>query len=522
MKTKDMVFDLVKSLSKQEKRYFKLHALQHSADRATVSTRLFDIMDGMEVYNEVELQDFCCRQSIGGGLALAKHKLAQALLNSLDAYAAGKSIHAKITRILRQIELLYSRGQYDFCRRQITKGLKLALNYEKHGYLFELRTWQLRLIVLERAGDIGNTLRQHFRLTREELRHAAEELRYRELMHRVMQFSRRASRSLTPNDLAELDTIADESSAREIEPPPFTLQSLYWQIHGTRALLIGDAQLAYSCFRSTIELWRRNSDRIEESPSVYLRYATNFLTCCLSLKRFDEFNEILQSMQKLHLQSHPVDVHSFERIIYLDFAYCLNCGLVERGLRTARNFEDNLARHEYAIQPKRLIMLHYNCCLIYFLAGKYPEALEHCNNVLNQSFAELKQDVRAFARLLRLVILFELDAREGLEAALLATRRFVRRRVQFSFAAAVIRAMQSLLDETDRIGTQAVLSVLYRDLVDIIHDESAKEPVGLLEMLLWADSYRRDMALAELYRSVVTSGHNTRLRDLFPRDPGEH
>ncbi len=71
MKQSDDLFDLIKSLKKTEKRYFKIYATRHS-EQAN-SAKLFSAMEKMPEYDEAALRRIFSGEKFLDQLAVAKN-----------------------------------------------------------------------------------------------------------------------------------------------------------------------------------------------------------------------------------------------------------------------------------------------------------------------------------------------------------------------------------------------------------------------------------------------------------------
>ena len=56
MTVKDDLFQLIRSLSKTEKRYFKIEAGRHSTTNKNNHLRLFDVINEMDEYDEEKIK----------------------------------------------------------------------------------------------------------------------------------------------------------------------------------------------------------------------------------------------------------------------------------------------------------------------------------------------------------------------------------------------------------------------------------------------------------------------------------
>lgn len=135
----DSLFQFIKSLSKAEKRYFKLSASIEIGEKSYML--LFDSMERQPIYNNEKL----CKALNKSNKQLANEKnyLYNLLLKTLANNH--KSIDTLILNSLARIELLHSKNLPAECFKVLQKAKQIAIKYELYRYLFQLLQWELRL-----------------------------------------------------------------------------------------------------------------------------------------------------------------------------------------------------------------------------------------------------------------------------------------------------------------------------------------------------------------------------------------
>ena len=109
--TSDQLFNLVKGLTKAEKRNFKLFAKRTHQKSEAKFIRLFDILDQMETYDEeIVFKKF--RNLSKGQLSNLKRHLYTQLLTSLRMIHINKNIDIQIREQIDFARILYGKGLY--------------------------------------------------------------------------------------------------------------------------------------------------------------------------------------------------------------------------------------------------------------------------------------------------------------------------------------------------------------------------------------------------------------------------
>ena len=103
MKPSTELHDLIKSLSKSEKRYFKLISSLQSGDKNYI--RLFDYLEQQEVYDEEAVKKEFKKEIFIRHLPSEKNHLYSLILKSLRSFHADKSAASQLQEQLRNVPI---------------------------------------------------------------------------------------------------------------------------------------------------------------------------------------------------------------------------------------------------------------------------------------------------------------------------------------------------------------------------------------------------------------------------------
>ena len=108
---KESLFQLIKSLSKSEKRQFKLYANRLQSNSDTKFITLFKLLDKMNVYDEQKiLQSKIVKRE---QLSNVKSHLYKQILINLRLSASTKNKRMQLREQLDYVYILYNKGLYD-------------------------------------------------------------------------------------------------------------------------------------------------------------------------------------------------------------------------------------------------------------------------------------------------------------------------------------------------------------------------------------------------------------------------
>ncbi len=141
MSNTDDLFLLVKSLSRNEKRYFKVFASKQKGGEKKNYMRLFEAVDKHEAYNEEKLKDKFKGESFVKYLSSEKKYLVQMILKCMRNFHTGDTVEMQMKELLQDEAFLRSKNLNYLRKKTLEKAQKLALKYEK---------WPVLLQVLDR------------------------------------------------------------------------------------------------------------------------------------------------------------------------------------------------------------------------------------------------------------------------------------------------------------------------------------------------------------------------------------
>ena len=96
MKVSDDLFQLIKSMSKSEKGYFKKFASKHTIGEKNIYVKLFDAMDRIDEYNELLIKKKFAGEKFADKLYSTKNYLFNLILKALSSYHAEKFAVSKL------------------------------------------------------------------------------------------------------------------------------------------------------------------------------------------------------------------------------------------------------------------------------------------------------------------------------------------------------------------------------------------------------------------------------------------
>ena len=141
-KKKDPLFRLIKTLTKPEKRHFRLYANRTMGDQQRKFMVLFDLLDKQESYDEQQLLAKLPGKTTKGRLANLKRHLLKQLLTSLRLTYINKQIDIEIREQLDFARILYSKGLYMESLRLLERIKGIAIDHHQDILHLEIIEFQ--------------------------------------------------------------------------------------------------------------------------------------------------------------------------------------------------------------------------------------------------------------------------------------------------------------------------------------------------------------------------------------------
>src|SRR5690554_3084353 len=104
------LFELIHSLSKSEKRYFKIYASRHTIGEENNGIRIFNYIDDQNEFDEKAVHEHFKGEAFLNQFPITKNRLYDQILNALDAFHASKNIDAQLYKMVHSIHILYEKG----------------------------------------------------------------------------------------------------------------------------------------------------------------------------------------------------------------------------------------------------------------------------------------------------------------------------------------------------------------------------------------------------------------------------
>lgn len=503
----DNLHKLIKSMSKPEKRYFKVFSSRHIIGDENNYQVLFDAIDKQEVYDEEKLMKKFKGQEFTHRFSIAKNRLYNNILKSLDAFHSNSSVEAQLHRQVHSAEILYHKALYDQSLKLLNSAKKVAEKHELFSVVSEIIQWEKRIAEKDQYESYQSE-DELIALTKEQgevLSKLALQNELWMLKSRLFFQLYRQGKARSESDMQGFKTIVDEA-ARKIGGENISVDSQYMINHIYSAYHFSSAQyeLCYPFLTQNLQLIDQNPHLFDEEPGIYVSVLSNAIYVGMRLGKWKEAFAYLESLRALptvfeHHMNEDLSMRLFSLGKSTELTLYAQSGEFEKGLELLPEITEGLKRYDENISSVRKAHFYFNGAVILFGMEQYHESLKWINKLLNNVDIDKTKDIHCIAQILNLVIHLELGNTELLPYTLRSTQRFLETRHKvFRFENVMLEFINEMLKKRQ----SKTIDELYVDLLDQLqelrNDEHEKIVFEYFDFLAWTKSKTNGKTYREL------------------------
>lgn len=416
---------LISSLSKSEKRYFRMFSSLQSGDKDYM--KLFEVVEKIGEYNEEKIKKLLKEETFINRLPAVKNYLYGQILKSLRMNYIGSTVDSELKSMTEEIIILYEKRLFKQCIKIIEKAKELAVGNEQTLQLIELNLLEEKVLLeVLNLDKFEKTLNSSFNEEMRLLDIQKNTAEYRNLYNRIILINKKIKEARTEEELKQFEEIIDHPLLRSFKNAlSFDSKNYYYLIHLNYNHAKGDNAECLKIAEKQLELLESYPRKIEEKPKMYIAALNNVLLSQIHLHRYTNFEKTLLKLRSVPVKSPAIEAnvfvssHIFEMVMYLD------SGEFSRSIATRESILEGLKKYHDKINVIEEITLLYNIFYSYFGTGEYNKALAVINKLLNEYHKDLRYDIQSAVRILNLILHYELGNSRLLEYNAISAYRFL-------------------------------------------------------------------------------------------------
>lgn len=504
MKPSADLFDLIRSLTKSEKRFFKLQSSLQSGDKNYI--RVFDIIEKMTAYDEDIVKKTFKGETFIKHLPSEKNHLYKLILKSLRSYYSETSIASSLKQEIKNIEILYNKGLFAECTKFLERSKKTAVRFEKFYYLFELISWEKTLLEESfengQFGDLDSLIREEQAVLDKLQNLTAYHVLYSKInfVFRSGGYSRSAENTEIINEIEEHPLIKGKNTALSQRAA-----TICYYTQGFCNVAKGNTEVALENYLKVKQILDSHTDLRADLAKRYIRTLSQIIQCCLELHQTDHaanYLAQLKQLEELDGFDTPDSIARIQTEIILSnqkmYIYSAN---FKEGADAMSTVLSEVNIHESHLNKEIALRMYYYAAYLHFGAGQYAKALQWLNKVINDNENDLRQDLYSYARLFNIVVHYELGNSDLLEYTIKSTSRFLQKRMRdFDIEKLILDQFKKLIRLQRGNERRDQLLEFSEKLHELAVHEECRALLRYFDFIGWTESKLKETTLEKVLK----------------------
>jgi TPR repeat protein len=406
----DILFQLIQSLEKAEKRYFKLYIHRNSLSKDLKIVKLFDMLDKANEYDEKVLL-----RKMGGipktRLTNLKSHLYKQILASLRLLKSSNSIDLQLNEQFDYAHILYKKGLYLQSLRLLERAKEMANENHKYNFLPKLISLEKRIETLHITRSPLSRMDELSEQALQVSRHIDGVARLSNLSMKLLAWFLQYGHARNKEDEKGIRKFMNENLPVVSHELSFYERLHLYQSYLWYAYIRQDFLQYYRYARKFHALFQENELMRRVETGHYIKSFHYLLNAHFTLRNHREYDNVLPAFE-VAAETERIRQHDNFRIqafIYLNQARInrhLMRGSFEKGLELAASVEKQMDRYSLFVDHHRILEMNYKTALLYFGNGDHTTAIHYLQRII-QDKTDLRYDLQCYARLLHLIAHYE-------------------------------------------------------------------------------------------------------------------
>jgi len=489
---KDVLFTLVKSLSKSEKRQFKLYVGRLGGNAEANFISLFNLLDKVSAFNDdlILKKTNIKKQQISN----TKAHLYKQILVSLRLNPVHQNVRTQIREQFDFAAILYSKGLYKQSLKILEKAKELALSIGENNSAYEIVEFEK---VIESQYITRSLSNRADELAKQAKQLSLINVRTSKLSNLSLQLYSLMLKEGYVKDDVDSKKVTSYFKKRlpsyKLSELGFRERLFLYKAYLWHSLIMQDFVLSYKYSQKWVDLFEKNPQMKIQNPVFYLKGVNYLLESLYLIKHKTKFNKVLE---KLNFDIENENIALNENTTTLTFLYYsqnkLNLYFLEgrfnKGIVFTTKLLEELKDYETKIDAHHIMVFYYKIACMYFGAGKNEECIFYLEKIINNKDLKMREDLLCFTRVLNLVAHYDAGLDYDIDKLIISTYKFL---IKMNDLHEVQRKMISFLKNLSTIYPQDLHKAfikLHKELSEFENHPYEKRAFLYLDILSWLDS----------------------------------
>lgn len=491
--------ELIHSMTKAEKRYFKLYVRRFTSDNQSIYERLFDVLDTTSEYDEQALLEKYADEAFTHRFSIVKNRLYQTVTKSLDAYHSAGNVDIQLKRQIHIVDILYRKGLYNQAVRALRSVKKQAEKHQRVTSLIEISNWEKKLIEDRQYEGLKKGDLKKIRQSDDALVSLVRE--YNELWvvkSKIFKTLYQKGKARSAKDMSKLRALIKDTPIPN-ENSPFNTRNrfLYNHLNSAFYFATGEDEKSYPYLLKNLEIIDSNWSQYAEEPKVILSTLVNLIHVGEKLENEPLLEEHLTRLQglpkKLRRSDEDFKIKVFTHSTGFELARYLRRKDYPGGFRFVKEIESQLAEYDRLLSDGRKAVFYFNFAVLYYQAGHLNEALKWITQLINFLDIDETLDIHCMARIIHLIIHLDLGNESLLPNIQRNTHRFLSKKERvYAFETIFLNFLTQLQKPSRKTPDNELYESLFQQLKELREDPYERRIFEFFDFLSWAEKKRKE------------------------------
>lgn len=505
----DSLFQLIKTLEKSEKRNFKLYATRNSSADDLKTVLLFDALDKMDSYDEVQL----LKKNKGikkQQLSNLKAHLYKQILSSLRLIDV-RNIDVQLHEQMDFARLLYDKGLYHQSLKVLDKVKELAKKNNQLTHLQQVLFFEKNIEALyitrsmkdraDKLGEAADKVNENLGLV-STLSNLSLQL-YSWYINNGHCRNKKDEEEI--RDFFNRKFDIEAATCKGFYEKLFLYQSYCWY-----AFIRQDFLMYYRYTQKWVDLFDAQPQMLAIETAHYIKGMHNLMGAHFNLGNHQKLNETLLIFEKFcasdivqHSANNKVQGFVYHTISFFNKHFLE--GSFTKGLESIPAIEARIKEYEIYLDRHRILVFYYKIACLYFGSGNYEKAIDYLNKIINWKM-DLRTDLQCYSRLLHLIAHYELGNEEILDHLIKSVYRFMAKMQHLSVVEEeIFKFIRRSFAVTVR-NIKPELEKLLVKLKKVENNRFETRAFVYLDIISWLESKLENVPVQEVIRKKVKRG----------------
>lgn len=503
---KDALFDLIKSLSKSEKRQFKLYANRLGINADAKFLSLFSAIEKMDFYDE----SMILKKKITSKSQLSNLKahLYKQILTSLRMNPMLQNVRLQIREQLDFAEILYNKGLYKQSLKILEKVKILALKSEEKTSAYEIIEFEKNIesqyITRSKEDRADALILQAKTISQQNV-----------ITSRLSNMALKLYGSMLQYGYAKDDsykTLIDNYFNKNLAKISFDLMGIrerlwLYQAYVWKSLLMQDIDSAYEYSSKWVSLFYENPEMIHNNPIWFLKGNNYLLESLFLRKQSAEFDFWWEKFDKTIKSNNFPENENVKIALFIDVnTNLLNSFFLTGNFNEYTSVEKRILQEiqffDSRIDSHHILILYFKMAALSFINENYEQTINFVQKIISHRISNIQEDLLFHSHILSLMAKFDTGYDVDFEESVASMLRLFHKMQRPAEVQRVVALFFSKIHKLYPNERSKAFEELFQKLKQISENPYNKRSLRYLDTLSWAESKMKNVKVKDvLYRN---------------------